>query len=99
MGERKTSDGVGVSTIAIPITVRGAIEVMICLEGGPSETEPFNMKTGLFEVVASTVGNAMRNVRGDEASGADGFYNRAAKSPLFSIRAVTGNELGSTTQL
>ena len=63
LGGRKTDDGVSGSTLAIPIAVRGEIEAMICLEGERSETEPSSTRIHFFEAVASTAGNALRNVQ------------------------------------
>ena len=63
MGERKAGEGVSPSTIAIPIAVRGEIEALICLEGDGFETEPSSTRIHFFEVVASTAGNALRNVQ------------------------------------
>ena len=52
-----------VSIIAIPITIRGEVEAVICLEDVRSGEEPSSTRIHLLEVVASTAGNALRNVQ------------------------------------
>ena len=51
------------NAVAIPIVVRGENEAMIYLEGDGSQTAPHDTRTHFFEVIASTAGNALRNVQ------------------------------------
>ena len=51
------------NTIAIPITIRGEVEAVICLEDGRYGEEPSSTRIHFLEVVASTAGNALRNVQ------------------------------------
>ena len=48
---------------AIPILVREEITAMIYLEGGRSQVEPSSTAIHFFELVASTAGNALRNIQ------------------------------------
>ncbi len=63
IGKQKTGDRVSAGTIAVPIAIRGEIVAVICIEGDRSETEPSRTRIHFFEVVASTAGNALRNVQ------------------------------------
>ena len=71
--ERRTSflstdigeGGTVTNSIAIPMITRGEIAGVIYLEGG--RTKPSSTTVQLFEVVASTVANALRNVQMFEA--------------------------------
>ncbi len=61
--QQNTAIGLGASTIAIPIMIQGEIEAIICLEAEQSESETSSTRTHFFEAIASTAGNALRNVQ------------------------------------